>query len=195
MGNLFKGKKHLRILKSLSVKRSDKTTFILSYMYYSDKKNKDNNQYRYEGIVVDNDELEGKIRKLEAAPTLPWKWGGAISDDFIIQYHTDTNREAANFWKARLKKALPTWEEFLQKANENPVKRYPLTEYVCQNETIDIKDKEKVASLIGKSISHVRDRAERTFDVYDPNRKFRKYKSSYKKPEEKVLAEQEKQQE
>lgn len=177
MGNIFKNEKHMRILKSLSVKLSERTTFILTYMYYTDKYNKDNNQYRYEGMVVDNEEMEGRIRKLESEPNLPWHWKNGIPDNFVMSYHGDTNRQAASFYKNRLLKTVSSWEEFLEKANENPVKRYPLKDYRLENETIDITDKEKLLSLVGKSFSHVRDRAERTFDVYDKNRVFRRYNS------------------
>ena len=178
--NLFKGKKHFRILKSLSVKLDKNSTFILTYMYYTDKMDKDKNQYRYEGLIVKNEDLEAKIRKMEAAPNLPWTWGYGISDDFLMSYHTDTNRAGSSFFKARLKKALVDWDEFLKKANENPVKRYPLKDYETQSgEKIEIKNKEDILKLLGQSISHVRDRAERTFDVYDPNRKFRRYKSNF----------------
>ena len=178
MANVFKGQKHMRILKSLSVKLSDTVTFILTYMYYTDKFNKDNNQYRYEGIVVNNDEMEGRIRKLESEPNLPWKWKFNVPDDFVMSYHGDTNREAARFYKARLKKTVASWDEFLQKANENAVKRYPLKEYADNGgNAIDIDDKEKLLALVGQSVSHVRDRAERTFDVFDPNRKFKRYNS------------------
>ena len=59
---LYNKEKHFRILKSLSVKLSNDITFILVYMYYTDKMNKDNNQYRYEGIVVNNNELKEQTR-------------------------------------------------------------------------------------------------------------------------------------
>lgn len=178
--NIYKGKKHFRILKSLSVKLNEESTFILTYMYYTDKMDKDNNQYRYEGLIVKNEDLEAKIRRMEESPNLPWTWGNDISDDFLISYHTDTNRAGSSFFKARLKKALADWDEFLKKANENPVKRYPLKDYETQSgEKIEIKNKEDILKLLGQSISHVRDRAERTFDVYDPNRKFRRYKSNF----------------
>ena len=178
--NIYKGKKHFRILKSLSVKLNEESTFILTYMYYADKMDKDNNQYRYEGLIVKNEDLEAKIRRMEESPNLPWTWGNDISDDFLISYHTDTNRAGSSFFKARLKKALADWDEFLKKANENPVKRYPLKDYETQSgEKIEIKNKEDILKLLGQSISHVRDRAERTFDVYDPNRKFRRYKSNF----------------
>ena len=180
---LYKKEKHLRILKSLSVKLNESKTFILTYMYYTDRYNKDNNQYRYEGLVVDNDELEGKIRKMESEPNLPWHWGNNIPNDFVMLYHNDTNREGAAFLKSRLKKALTDFDEFLAKANENAVKRYPLTGYEVSDGTmIDIKDKDVLLSLYGKTISHVRDRAEKTFDVYDPNRKFKRYNSNVKRP-------------
>lgn len=186
---LYKKEKHLRILKSLSVKLSETKTFILTYMYYTDKMNKDNNQYRYEGLVVDNAELEGKIRKMESEPNLPWHWGNNIPDSFVMLYHNDTNREGASFLKGRLKKALTSFDEFLEKANENPVKRYPLTDYEVSDGTkIDLKDKELLLRLYGKTISHVRDRAEKTFDVYDPNKKFKRYKSNVKERMERERA-------
>ena len=175
----YRKEKHLRILKSLSVKLNESKTFILTYMYYTDKMNKDNNQYRYEGMTVDNEELEGKIRKMESEPNLPWHWGNGVPEEFVMLYHNDTNREGARFLKSRLKKAIADFDEFLKKANENPVKRYPLTDYIASDGTkVDIKDKESLLALEGKPISHLRDRAERTFDVYDPNRKFRKYNSN-----------------
>ncbi len=179
---IYRKDKHFRILKTLSVKLSENTTFILTYMYYADKMNKDNNQYRYEGIVVNNDEFEGQIRKMEATPNLPWKWGFNIPNDFTMYYHNDTNREGATFLKARLKKSISDFDEFLKKANENPVKRYPLNDYkLLDGTTIDITDKNALLKICGKSISHVRDRAEKTFDVYDPNRKFKRYNSRLRK--------------
>ena len=187
--NLFKGKKHFRILKSLSVKLDEESTFILTYMYYTDKMDKDKNQYRYEGLVVKNEDLEAKIRKMEAAPNLPWTWGYGIPDDFLISYHTDTNRAGSSLFKARLKKAMANWDEFLKKANENPVKRYPLKDYEAQSgEKVEIKNKEDILKFLGQSISHIRDRAEKTFDIYDPNRKFRRYNSNVKATLEKERA-------
>lgn len=181
---LHKNKKHLNILKSISVKLDDKSTFILTYMYYTDKMNKDNNQYRYEGLIVDNAEFEGFIRRCEAAPTDPWIWGHLVSNDFAAMYHKqDTGRAAAKFFKARLKKSLDSWEEFCAKINENAVKRYPTTDYEVEgsSERIDIRDKEKIKSLLGKGISRVRDRAEKTFDIYDPNKVIKRYNSAVKK--------------
>jgi len=175
---VYRKEKHFRILKSLSVKLNESKTFILTYMYYVDKMNKDNNQYRYEGIVVDNEEFEAKIRKMESEPNLPWRWGYNIPNDFVMLYHNDTNREGAAFLKGRLNKALSDFDEFLAKANENPVKRYPLSGYETKDGTmIDINDKDVLLSLYGTPVSHIRDRAERTFDVYDPKRVFKRYKS------------------
>jgi len=176
---LFKDKKHLKILKSLSVKLDKDHTFILVYMYYTDRKNKDNNQYRYEGLIVNNDEFEGKIRKIEQeVPNYPWKWNHQVLNDFVVSYNkNDTNRAAATFFKHRLSKAVDNFDEYLKKLDENPVKRYPKTEYVVEGtgEKIDIQSKEKLLSLIGKSVSHVKDRAERTFDILDPSRTVKRY--------------------
>lgn len=177
---LYNKEKHFRILKSLSVKLSNDITFILVYMYYTDKMNKDNNQYRYEGIIVNNNELKEKIKEMESTPNLPWKWGYDIPDNYIMLYHNDTNREGASFLNSKLKKALTNFDDFLANANKNPVKRYPLNDYVTSDgKKIDIKNKEELLGIVGKHISHVRDRAEKTFDIYDPNRKFRRYNSRY----------------
>ena len=183
---IYKKDKHFRILKSLSVKLSDSTTFILTYMYYTDKMNKDNNQYRYEGIVVNNDEFEGQIRKMEAAPNLPWKWGFGIPNNFTMYYHNDTNREGARFLKARLDKALDSFDDFLKKANENVVKRYPLDGYCDESgNAIDIKNKEFLLKNVGKSIFHSRDRAERTYEIYDKSRPLKRYNSKVAENREK----------
>lgn len=179
MGNFYKKDKHFRILKTISVNLSEDIVFVLTYMYYTNKRNKDENQYRYEGMIINRDELDTMSKKCENAPNLPWKWGNPISNDFTISYHSDTNRTAAKFYKHRLTKALNDWNEFLNKINENAVKRYPLTEYVVNgtNEIIEITNKEKLLSLVGKRISHVRDRAEKTFDVIDKTRTFKRYNS------------------
>ena len=175
---LFKDKKHLKILKTISTKLDDNHTFILTYMYYTDKRNKDNNQYRYEGLVVDNSEFEGKIRKIEyEVPNYPWKWNHQVPDDFVISYNNDdTNRKATRFFKSRLKKAV-SFDEYLKKINENAVKRYPKDGYLVEGttEAIEITDKEKLLGLTGKSLSRVRDRAELTFDILSPDRTVRRY--------------------
>ena len=175
---VYRKDKHFRILKSLSVKLSDSVTFILTYMYYTDRMNKDNNQYRYEGIVVNNEDFRGTIRKMEASPNLPWKWGFSIPEEFTMYYHSDTNREGARFLNARLEKSLDDFDEFLKKANENVVKRYPLSGYVSQNgDAVDITDKEALMKMVGQSLAHVRDRAERTYEIYDKTRPLKRYKS------------------
>lgn len=175
---IYRKDKHLRILKSLSVKLSEDVTFILTYMYYTDKMDKNNNQYRYEGIIVKNSDLKAKISQMESTPNSQWKWGYGVPEFFTMYYHNDTNREGATFFKARLKKSLDNFDEFLKKVNENPIKRYPLKDYVTSDGlNINITDKESLLNACGKGVSHVRDRAEKTFDVYDPNRKFRRYNS------------------
>ena len=180
MGNFYKKDKHFRVLKTISVNLSDEVVFVLTYMYYTNRRDKNLNQYRYEGMVLQKEELDAVARKCEAAPNLPWKWGKPISDEFTISYHNDTNRTATSFYKNRLKKALDDWNEFLYRVNENVVKRYPLTGYIVDGsgEEISITDKEKLLSLVGKRFSHVRDRAERTFEVLDPDRKFKRYNAS-----------------
>ena len=183
MGNFYKKDKHFRVLKTISVNLSDEAVFVLTYMYYTNKRDKDKNQYRYEGMVLTRDELRTIVEKCDAEPQLPWKWGSPISDEFTVSYHNDTNRTASNFYKHRLNKALDDWDEFLHKINENVVKRYPLTDYIVEGtgESIDITDKAKLLSLVGKRFSHVRDRAERTFEVMDPERQFKRYNSRYGK--------------
>ena len=183
---MFHKGKHFNLLKSISVKLNESTTFILVYMYYTDRYDKNNNQYRYEGLVVNNAEYEGLIRKYEDNPIGPWHWKHSISDDYFVMYHkNDTLRAASAFMKNRLSKALTNWDEFTQKLNENAVKRYPTTGYIIEgtNEEISITDKEKLLSLApGTGMSRVRDRAEKTFDIFDPNRKFRRYNSAIKRP-------------
>lgn len=143
----------MAVLKGVSAKISPDETMVLSFMYHTEldpsdpegkKKNRAKSQYRYEGRVVKNADLQKEIDAMRADPTAPWRWPGL--DGWRISYDCEaTNKRGAKWLADRLKKALD-WETAKKvldgwKRSSNDFKegrKYDQTGYVADGKPFDI---------------------------------------------------------
>lgn len=101
--------KTYRILKNISVKLDDTYMMILSYMYHSNKQQKES-EYRFEAVIDTIDNFKSKLDYYKNHIIDDWVW---FNSDLKLSYNKGTtNRMAANWIAKRISGALD-WETFL----------------------------------------------------------------------------------
>ena len=109
----------MAILKAVSCKLSNGNIVVLSFMYHTEldpsdpagkKKDRSKSQYRYEGFLTTEADLQAKIAKMKADPDAPWRWPSL--ETWRASYDNEPNNKRGAKWlEARLKKAVD-WETF-----------------------------------------------------------------------------------
>lgn len=159
--------KHLTILKSISTKPDPEHTLILAYMYYSDKTNRNNNQYRFEVRVEKDEDLKKEIESNKTKCVEEWHWPGI--PDMVCKYAKRSARAMAAKWlDYRMKKAVP-WENFKKEISIPWKDKGWLSEgYTSpgKDDLIDLKTLTKEQALALKQMSHCSTRAESTKKDY-----------------------------
>lgn len=161
----------MAILKAVSCKLSNGSVMILSFMYHTEldpsdpagkKKDRSKSQYRYEGILLTEADLQAKIAEMKADPDAPWRWPSL--ETWRASYDNEpTNKRGAKWLEARLKKAVnwETCEKLLNgwkpsKDDYKDNRKYDTTGYMASNGVqIDLKEETLTALLPGTTFSKI----------------------------------------
>lgn len=161
----------MAILKAVSCKLSNGNVVVLSFMYHTEldpsdpagkKKDRSKSQYRYEGFLTTEADLQAKIAQMKADPDAPWRWPSL--ETWRASYDNEpTNKRGAKWLEARLKKAVDwaTFEKLLNgwKPAKNDYKdnrKYDTTGYMASTGVqIDLKEDTLNALLAGTTFSKV----------------------------------------
>lgn len=159
----------LTILKSISTMLDQDHILILAYMYYSNIKNRDENQYRFEIRIEKVENLKDEIKHRNDNLVEKWTWPGI--DNMICKYaKIDTNRSAVKWLKARLAKTIP-FNEFKSKiavpwhSNGWLSKDYVISEGGTKYDLTKMNESDLLA-LKTNRLFHISNRAESTKPNY-----------------------------
>lgn len=144
----------MAILKGISAKLGNGNIMILAFMDHVEldpadpagkKKDRSKSQYRYEGRIIAEADLQNEIASMKNDPAQPWRWPSL--DTWRIGYDNEyTNARGSKWLASRAKKAVewPTAEKILNgwKASTNDFKdsrKYETTGYTDPSgATLDI---------------------------------------------------------
>lgn len=165
----------MAILKAVSCKLSNGNVMVLSFMYHTEldpadpagkKKDRSKSQYRYEGIIFTEADLQAKIAQMKADPDAPWRWPSL--ETWRTSYDNEpTSKRGAKWLEARLKKAVDwkTCEKLMAgwKPSKNDFKdsrKYDTTGYMVANgpstgQLVDLKEDVLIALDPGTTFSKI----------------------------------------
>ena len=161
----------MAILKAVSCKLSNGNIMVLSFMYHTEldpndpagkKKDRSKSQYRYEGIVLTEADLQAKTTAMKADPDSPWRWPSL--ETWRASYDNEpTNKRGAKWLEARLKKAVDwkTCEKLLNgwkpaKDDYKDNRKYDIAGYTASDGSqIDLKEDVLLALKPGTTFSKV----------------------------------------
>lgn len=158
------------LLKAVNIELDEKTGFLLTLQYHTEKGDRSKSRYRWLGRVYLKDDLSKHIdeSKSDAHRLEAWKWPDDPSWDGKI-YSADSNRGAeARFLRNKLKKmvdwdmgvkVLNGWREIKSnpsKTGYNEASKYEVSNYTISSgqQLASIVNRELLLTLVGQNLWH-----------------------------------------